>query len=129
MRADDGRAVPTFINQALKNEPITIFGDGKQTRSFCFVSDEVEGIYRLMISKVNEPVNIGNPTEISILQLAEKIIELTNSKSEIVFKPLPEDDPKVRRPDIAKAKKELDWEPKVGLEEGLKKTIEFFRLD
>jgi nucleoside-diphosphate-sugar epimerase len=82
-----------------------------------------------MISKVNEPVNIGNPTEISILQLAEKIIELTNSKSEIVFKPLPEDDPKVRRPDIAKAKKELDWEPKVGLEEGLKKTIEFFRLD
>ena len=129
MRADDGRAVPTFINQALKNEPITIFGDGKQTRSFCFVSDEVEGIYRLMTSDINNPVNIGNPLEISILQLAEKIIELTNSKSEIVFKPLPEDDPKVRRPDIAKAKKELDWEPKVGLEEGLKKTIEFFRLD
>jgi dTDP-glucose 4,6-dehydratase len=127
MRADDGRAVPTFINQALKNEPITIFGDGKQTRSFCFVSDEVEGIYRLMTSDINNPVNIGNPLEISILQLAEKIIELTNSKSEIVFKPLPEDDPKVRRPDIAKAKKELDWEPKVELEEGLKKTIEYFK--
>ncbi|MDP7140759.1 MAG: GDP-mannose 4,6-dehydratase, partial [Candidatus Woesearchaeota archaeon] len=116
-----------FINQALKNEPITIFGDGKQTRSFCFVSDEVEGIYRLMTSDINNPVNIGNPLEISILQLAEKIIELTNSKSEIVFKPLPEDDPKVRRPDIAKAKKELDWEPKVELEEGLKKTIEYFK--
>tara|TARA_Y100000310_G_scaffold181675_1_gene181682 strand:- start:4091 stop:5026 length:936 start_codon:yes stop_codon:yes gene_type:complete len=127
MRADDGRAVPTFINQALKNEPITIFGDGKQTRSFCFVSDEVEGIYRLMTSDINNPVNIGNPLEISILQLAEKIIELTNSKSEIVFKPLPSDDPKVRRPDITKAKKELDWEPKVELEEGLKKTIEYFK--
>ena len=127
MRADDGRVVPTFINQALENKPITIFGDGSHTRSFCFVSDEVEGICKLMVSNLNEPVNIGNPTEISILQLAEKIVELTGSKSEIVFKPLPDDDPKVRRPDIAKAKKELDWGPKVELEEGLRKTIEYFK--
>ncbi|MAG08765.1 NAD-dependent dehydratase [Candidatus Woesearchaeota archaeon] len=127
MRADDGRAVPTFISQALKNEPITVFGDGRQTRSFCYVSDLIEGIYKLMLSDINEPVNIGNPDEYSILELAEKIIELTGSKSKIIFSELPADDPKVRRPDIAKAKKELDWEPKVGLEEGLRKTIEYFK--
>jgi len=127
MRADDGRAVPTFIGQALKNEPITVFGDGKQTRSFCYVSDLIEGIYRLMKSDINEPVNIGNPDEYSILELAEKIIKLTNSKSEIIFKGLPPDDPKVRRPDITKAKNGLEWEPKVKLEEGLKKTIECFK--
>ena len=127
MRADDGRAVPTFINQALNNKPITVFGDGKQTRSFCYIRDEIEGIYKLMISDINEPVNIGNPDEYSILELAEKIIELAKSKSKIVFKKLPPDDPKVRRPDITKAKKEFGWEPKVNLSNGLEKTIEYFK--
>lgn len=127
MRAEDGRAVPTFINQALKNKEITIFGDGKQTRSFCYVSDLIKGIYKLMISDINEPVNIGNPDEYSILELAEKIIELTGSSSNIVFKELPVDDPKVRRPDITKAKKELNWEPEIGFEEGLKKAIDWFK--
>lgn len=127
MRADDGRAVPTFINQALNNKPITVFGDGKQTRSFCYISDEIEGIYRLMMSDINEPVNIGNPDEYSILGLAEKIIELAKSESKIVFKKLPPDDPKVRRPDITKAKKKLGWEPKVNLSKGLEKTIDYFK--
>jgi len=126
MRADDGRAVPTFINQALRNKPITIFGDGNQTRSFCYFSDLINGIYKLIVSDINEPVNLGNPDEYSILELAKKIIELTGSKSKIVFSELPPDDPKVRRPDITKAKKLLGWEPKIGLEEGLKKTIKHF---
>ena len=127
MRKRDGRVVPTFISQALANEPLTVFGDGSQTRSFCYVSDMIEGIYRLMLSDVNEPVNLGNPQEMTILDFAKKIIDLTKSKSKIVYKPLPKDDPKVRRPDISKAKKLLKWESKVSLEEGLKETIEWFR--
>lgn len=127
MRKDDGRAIPAFISQALNNEDITVFGDGSQTRSFCFVEDEVEGIYRLLTSNINEPTNIGNPGEFTIKELAEKIVELTGSKSNITFKPLPVDDPKVRRPDIAKAKELLEWEPKTDLNEGLKKTISWFQ--
>lgn len=127
MRKRDGRVVPTFINQALANEPLTVFGDGSQTRSFCYVSDMIEGIYKLMLSDVNEPINLGNPQEMSILDFAEKIIELTGSNGKIVYKLLPKDDPKVRRPDISKAKKLLNWEPKVSLEEGLKRTIAWFR--
>lgn len=129
MRADDGRAVPTFINQALNNKPITVFGDGKQTRSFCYISDEIEGIYKLMISDINDPVNIGNPDEYSILELAKKIIELAKSKSKIVFESLPVDDPKVRRPDITKAKQLLKWIPKINLKKGLDKTIDWFRKE
>jgi len=127
MRANDGRVVPAFINQALRNEPLTVFGEGKQTRSFCYVSDLVEGIYRLMLSGETEPTNIGNPAEMTILEFAQKVIELTGSKSDIVHKGLPVDDPKVRRPDIAKARRVLGWEPTVPLEEGLAKTIEHFR--
>lgn len=127
MRIHDGRAIPEFINQALNNEDITVFGDGSQTRSFCYISDLVDGIYRLLMSDYNYPINIGNPTEMSILELAKKIIELTDTKSKIVFKPLPQDDPKVRRPDITRAKTILGWEPKVPLEEGLKKTIQYFK--
>lgn len=128
MRPDDGRAIPTFINQALKNEPITIFGDGTQTRSFCYVSDLIEGIYKLMISDINKPVNIGNPNEYSMIELAEKIVNLTGSSSKFVFNELPPDDPKVRRPDITKAKKELGWASEIKLKEGLMKTIEYFRI-
>ena len=127
MRAKDGRAVPNFINQALNNEPLTVFGDGGQTRSFCFITDLIEGIFKLIFSKVNEPVNLGNPNQLSILELGRKIIKLIGSKSKIVFEPLPVDDPKVRQPDIGKAKTELSWQPKVSLEEGLGKTIEWFR--
>ena len=127
MRPNDGRAIPTFIPQALKNEPITIFGDGSQTRSFCYVSDLIEGIYRLMMSDIHDPVNIGNPHEMTIKQMAEAIIKISGSKSALIKKPLPEDDPRVRQPDISKAKKMLKWEPKVGLEEGLKYTIDWFR--
>ena len=127
MRHRDGRVVPNFIDQALNNEPLTVYGDGSQTRSFCYVSDLVDGIYRLMNSKLNEPVNIGNPAEMTILQFAERIKDITGCKSEIVFEPLPVNDPKVRRPDIAKAKKELGWEPKVSLEEGLERTIRYFQ--
>lgn len=127
MRANDGRVVPAFINQALKGEPLTVFGHGSQTRSFCYISDLVEGIYKLIFSEINEPVNIGNPEEMSILEFAQKVIEITKSKSKIIFKQLPQDDPKVRRPDISKAKELLGWEPKVSLEEGLKKTVEWFR--
>jgi dTDP-glucose 4,6-dehydratase len=127
MRVRDGRAVPAFMSQALKNEDVTVFGDGSQTRSFCYVSDLVDGIIRLMESKVNEPVNIGNPAEMTIKQIAETIIEMTGSKSRIVYKPLPEDDPKVRRPDITKARTLLGWEPKVDLREGLTKTIDYFK--
>lgn len=128
MRKRDGRVVPNFINQALKDEPLTVYGDGSQTRSFCYVSDLIDGIYRLMHTSEHEPVNIGNPAEMTILQFAETIIRLTNSRSQIVFKELPLDDPKVRRPDIAKARDLLKWEPKVSLEEGLKETIHYFRI-
>jgi dTDP-glucose 4,6-dehydratase len=127
MRVKDGRAVPAFMSQALKDEDVTVFGDGSQTRSFCYVSDLVDGIIRLMLSKENEPVNIGNPTEMTIRQIAETIIEMTGSKSRIVYKPLPVDDPKVRKPDITRARTLLGWEPKVDLREGLTKTIDYFR--
>ena len=126
MRKNDGRVVPNFITQALNNEPITIYGDGSQTRSFCYVSDLIDGIYRLMMSGINEPVNIGTPEEHTIKEFAEIIKELTKSKSKIIFKNLPVDDPHVRCPDISKAKKELRWEPKVSLEDGIKKTIGWF---
>ena len=129
MRHHDGRVVPTFIDQAIKGESLTVYGDGSQTRSFCYVSDLVEGIYRLMMSELNEPVNIGNPLELSVLQFAEKIKEITGLKNEIIFKPLPVNDPKVRRPDITKAKKELGWEPVVTLEEGLERTIAWAKAD
>jgi dTDP-glucose 4,6-dehydratase len=127
MRLYDGRVVPTFIPQALKGEPLTVFGDGTQTRSFCYISDMVEGIYKLMCSDCHTPVNLGNPDEITIGEFAETVIRLTGSKSKIIYKPLPQDDPKQRRPDITKAKKLLNWEPKVGLEEGLTQVIEWFR--
>ena len=127
MRDHDGRAIPNFIDQALKNEPLTVYGDGSQTRSFCYVTDLIAGIYKLMQSNLNEPVNIGNPNEMKLIDLAKKIIELTNSKSVIEHKPLPTDDPKVRRPDTTKAKKELKWQANVGLDEGLKNTINWFK--
>ena len=127
MRINDGRAVPTFIAQALRGEDVTIFGSGSQTRSFCYISDLVAGIRKLMASSTSDPVNIGNPHEMSIEDMAELIIKMTGSKSRIVFKPLPTDDPKVRRPDITRAKTVLGWEPKVGLEEGLTSTIDYFR--
>jgi dTDP-glucose 4,6-dehydratase len=127
MRLHDGRVVPAFISQALKHKPITVFGKGKQTRSFCYVSDLIEGIYRLMLSDRELPVNIGNPSEMTVLAFAREIIRATGSRSKISFKPLPQDDPKQRRPDITKARKILKWEPKVGLKEGLAKTIEYFR--
>ena len=127
MRLDDGRALPTFVGQALRGEEITVYGDGSQTRSFCYVSDLVEGIFRLLISNETNPVNIGNPDEITIKEFAEEVIKQTGSKSKIVYKPLPEDDPKVRQPDISKAKKILGWEPKVGRAEGLKLTVDYFK--
>ncbi len=127
MRVNDGRAVPAFCSQALRNEDVTIFGDGSQTRSFTYITDLVDGIIKLMHSKVNDPVNIGNPTETTIEQIARTIIRMTGSKSRLVYKPLPEDDPKVRQPDITRARTLLGWEPKVALEEGLVKTIEYFR--
>jgi len=127
MRAGDGRVVPNFINQALKNEDITVYGDGSQTRSFCYVSDLIDGIYRLMMVDFNEPVNIGNPAEISILEFAKEVIRITDSSSNIVFKDLPVDDPKMRRPDISRAKVVLEWEPKVELREGLKRTVAYFK--
>jgi dTDP-glucose 4,6-dehydratase len=127
MRPRDGRVVPALICQALAGEPMTVFGDGSQTRSFCYVSDLIEGIYRLLLSGEPDPVNIGNPAELSVLDFARTIQKLTGTKSEIVFKPLPVDDPRVRQPDISKAKSKLGWEPKVPLEEGLPRTIEYFR--
>ena len=127
MRLNDGRVVPAFISQALKNKPVTVFGEGKQTRSFCYVSDLIEGIYRLMMSGYDLPVNIGNPTELTMLQFAGQIIRATGSRSKIVFKPLPQDDPKQRRPDITRAKKILGWEPKVLLQKGLTDTIAYFK--
>jgi dTDP-glucose 4,6-dehydratase len=127
MRLRDGRAVPAFMSQALRDEDVTVFGDGTQTRSFCYISDLVDGIIRLMLSDLNEPVNIGNPAEMTIEEIAKVIIEMTGSKSKIVYRPLPTDDPKVRKPDITKARTLLGWEPKVPLREGLTKTIEYFR--
>jgi dTDP-glucose 4,6-dehydratase len=127
MRLNDGRALPNFVYQALTGQPITVYGDGKQTRSFCYVSDLVEGIYRLMNSDEHEPVNIGNPQEITILEFAERIRNLLDSEVPIVFKPLPQDDPKQRCPDISKAKRLLGWQPTVNLEEGLRLTLDFFR--
>ena len=128
MRIEDGRAIPAFMSQALLGEPITVFGDGSQTRSVCYVDDLVEGIFRLLLSGENNPVNIGNPDEISMLDLAKEIIEISGSSSEIIFTSLPEDDPKVRQPDITKAKHILGWEPKVQRREGLLKTLEYFRM-
>lgn len=127
MRLNDGRAIPAFFSQALNNEPITVFGDGTQTRSFIYIDDEVDGIYRLLLSDENEPVNIGNPEEITVKQIAEEIIQITNSSSKIIYNPLPVDDPQVRQPDISKAKHILGWEPKVQRIDGLKKTMEYFR--
>jgi dTDP-glucose 4,6-dehydratase len=127
MRLNDGRALPAFIGQALRGEDLTVFGDGSQTRSFCFVDDLVDGIYRLLLSDYTMPVNIGNPNEISLKDFAEEILALTGNKVKIVYKPLPVDDPKQRRPDITKAKKILGWEPKVNRNEGLKVTYEYFK--
>ncbi len=128
MRMRDGRVVPNFICQALRGEPLTVYGDGTQTRSFCYVDDLIEGLVRLLWSEEREPTNLGNPAEMSIMDFAVRIRELCGSKSEIVHKPLPVDDPKVRQPDISKAKRVLGWEPRVPLEEGLKKTIDWFRI-
>lgn len=127
MRIEDGRAIPAFISQALRGEPLPVFGDGSQTRSFCHVSDLVRGLALLLMSDLNEPVNIGNPNEMTILQLANVILEMTQSKSKIDYKPLPEDDPKVRQPDITQARAKLGWEPKVALRDGLVKTIDYFK--
>ncbi|HKZ80139.1 MAG TPA: UDP-glucuronic acid decarboxylase family protein [Pyrinomonadaceae bacterium] len=127
MRIEDGRAIPAFMSQALRGEDVTVFGDGSQTRSVCYVLDLIDGIYKLMMSDYRLPMNVGNPDEISMLNLAKEIIDLTKSKSRIVFKDLPQDDPKIRQPDITKAKDVLGWSPKVPRKEGLKKTMEYFR--
>jgi len=127
MRINDGRAVPSFIGQALRGEDVTVFGDGGQTRSFCYIDDLVDGIIRLMLSDLNDPVNIGNPHEMTIEQIARTIIRMTGSASRVVYRPLPTDDPKVRQPDITRARLLLGWEPTVMLEDGLVKTIEYFR--
>jgi len=127
MRLNDGRVVPAFISEALENKPLTVFGKGQQTRSFCYCSDLIEGIYRLMMSNTNDPVNIGNPSELTILEFAQEIIAATGARSKIVYKPLPQDDPRQRQPDITRARKLLKWEPKVNLKEGLAKTIEYFK--
>ena len=126
MRIQDGRAIPNFISQALRSRPLTIYGDGSQTRSFCYIDDLVKGIYKLLLSKCNEPINIGNPQEKTLLELAEKIKGLTRSRSRLVYRPLPVDDPKIRKPDIRKARQILHWEPSIGLDEGLRKTIDYF---
>jgi dTDP-glucose 4,6-dehydratase len=127
MRLNDGRAVPAFMSQALRNEDVTVFGDGTQTRSFTYISDLVDGIIRLMLSSENDPINIGNPREMTIEEIARTIIKMTGATSRIVYKPLPTDDPKIRQPDITRARTLLKWEPKMALEEGLVKTIEYFR--
>jgi dTDP-glucose 4,6-dehydratase len=127
MKLDDGRVVPAFLDQALRALPLTVFGEGSQTRSFCYVSDLVDGLYRLMMSGEPNPVNIGNPLEMTILEFAERIRRLTGCQSSIEFRELPEDDPKQRRPDISRARTLLGWEPKVGLEDGLRATVEYFR--
>ena len=126
MRIDDGRAIPTFLHQALKGEDLTVFGDGSQTRSFCYISDLIEGIYRFIISDATGAINLGNPVEMTILELAKNIIKITGSKSKIVKRALPEDDPKIRRPDITKAKELLGWEPKVEFNQGMKETLQYF---
>jgi len=127
MKKEDGRVVPSFIVQALQEKPLTIFGDGTQTRSFCYISDLVEGIYKLALSGINTPINLGNPDEITVISLATRILKLTGSKSKIQNLPLPEDEPKVRQPDISKAKQLLQWQPKISLDDGLKKTIDCFK--
>jgi dTDP-glucose 4,6-dehydratase len=127
MRLNDGRALPAFMSQALAGEDLTVFGDGSQTRSFCFVDDLVDGIYRLLLNDYHLPVNIGNPSEITLLEFAKEIIALTGAKSKIIYKPLPQDDPRQRQPDITKAKSLLGWEPKVSRSEGLKVTLEYFK--
>jgi dTDP-glucose 4,6-dehydratase len=127
MRLNDGRVVPAFIGQALSGQALTIFGDGSQTRSFCYVSDLIDGIYRLMMSDYHNPVNIGNPREMTIRQFAEEIIRILGTSSKIEHRPLPVDDPKVRQPDITRAKEILGWEPKVDFEEGIRTTIDFFK--
>jgi dTDP-glucose 4,6-dehydratase len=127
MRLNDGRVLPAFIGQALRGEDLTVFGDGTQTRSFCYVDDLVEGIYRLLLSDYAQPVNVGNPDEITIGQFAEEIIKLTGTNQKVIYKPLPQDDPKQRRPDITKARALLNWEPKVNRAEGLKITYEYFK--
>jgi dTDP-glucose 4,6-dehydratase len=127
MRLDDGRAIPAFFSQALRGEDVTVFGDGSQTRSLCYVSDLVDGIFRLMASDLSDPVNIGNPQELTIRQLAEKVIALTGSRSRIVSRPLPVDDPKIRQPDITRARTLLGWEPRVTLDEGLPRTLAYFK--
>ena len=127
MRLNDGRAIPAFISQAITEQPLTVFGDGQQTRSFCYVDDLIGGIEKVLFSDLNEPVNLGNPNEMTVLDLAKMILKMTTSKSQIVFRALPKDDPKVRQPDISKAKQKLGWEPKVPLKEGLEKTIEYFK--
>jgi dTDP-glucose 4,6-dehydratase len=127
MRLRDGRVVPAFIGQALSGKPLTVFGDGSQTRSFCYVSDLIDGIFNLAMSDFHDPVNLGNPREMTIKQFADEIIRITGTRSTIEYKPLPEDDPKVRQPDITRAKKVLGWEPRVNFDEGIKKTIEYFR--
>ena len=128
MRLEDGRALPAFMSQALRGEPLTVFGDGSQTRSFCYVDDLIEGIWRLLFSEEVWPTNIGNPAEMTILEFAQVILDLTGSGSEIQFRDLPEDDPKVRQPDISKARRLLDWEPRVQLRAGLERTLDYFRL-
>jgi dTDP-glucose 4,6-dehydratase len=128
MKLDDGRVVPAFVDQALRGEPLTIFGDGSQTRSFCYVTDLVDGLYRLMRSSERYPVNLGNPYEMTIREFAERIRRITGSSSRIVSLPLPEDDPRQRRPDITKARRLLDWEPRVSLEDGLQLTVDYFRV-
>ncbi|NDC88890.1 MAG: SDR family oxidoreductase [Bacteroidetes bacterium] len=127
MRLDDGRALPTFMGQALRGEPLTVFGDGSQTRSFCYVDDLVDGIYRLLLSSEVDPVNIGNPVEITIKEFAEEVIQLTGSKSRIIYKALPADDPKIRQPNIERAQQLLGWEPKVDRTSGLKRTLDYFK--
>ncbi|MFA5005291.1 MAG: NAD-dependent epimerase/dehydratase family protein, partial [Candidatus Omnitrophota bacterium] len=127
MRSHDGRVVPNFIDQALHNKPLTVYGKGKQTRSFCYIDDLVEGILRLMNTEATEPVNLGNPCEFTVMQLARLVIKLTGSKSRILFKELPCDDPKQRKPDIARARKLLGWSPQINLEDGLKRTIAWFK--
>jgi dTDP-glucose 4,6-dehydratase len=127
MRLNDGRAIPAFVTQALRNEPLTVFGDGSQTRSFQYISDLVDGVWRLLERGTSEPINIGNPHEMTLLELAKRILRLTESRSEIVFRPLPVDDPKVRQPDIARARARLGWEPRVDTDEGLKLTVEWFK--
>ena len=127
MRIDDGRAIPAFISQALAGQPLTIFGDGSQTRSFQYISDLIDGLWRLMRAPVNDPVNLGNPQEMTLLELAKRILRLTGARSEIVFRPLPTDDPKVRQPEIGRARTLLGWEPRVDVDEGLRLTIDWFR--